>query len=322
MSTPIRLFDETSLRKLEQLTLSAAAVRVGALKGERQSRKRGTSIEFADYRNYAQGDDLRRLDWNVFARLERPYIKVTHDEEELAIHLLVDTSTSMNWPSNEQEIAGGPVADVNKLLYAFRLAGALGYIGLSGGDLVTVSLVDHSNKQTWGPFRSRQNGWPLIQFLEANLSVLVSPDQQARPRKTDIDRALRDYALRARRPGLFFLISDLFPSGQKEGYGFHNGIQALQSLGYEPVLIQLLSPDEVIPEAGGNLKLIDSETGGDADVTLDESVIQEYINRLQTWQQEIKAYCRSRRIHFLPTVTDKPWDMMVLQTLRREGVID
>src|SRR5436309_11901969 len=93
-----KLFDEKTQRKLEQLMLVATRVRAGAMKGERRSTKRGTSIEFADYRDYTRGDDLRRVDWNVFARLERPFIKLLEEEEDLSVHLLIDASESMNWP--------------------------------------------------------------------------------------------------------------------------------------------------------------------------------------------------------------------------------
>src|SRR5512143_2041102 len=94
----MRLFDEKTLRKIEQLRLIAHKVRAGAVKGERRSIKKGTSIEFADYRDYTHGDDLRRLDWNVYSRLEKPCIKLLEEEEDLTVHILLDTSESMNWP--------------------------------------------------------------------------------------------------------------------------------------------------------------------------------------------------------------------------------
>ena len=141
----MRLFDDATLRTLERLSLWAESVRVGVMKGDRRSRRRGTSIEFADYRDYTQGDDLRRLDWNVLARLERPFIKLTEEEEDLAVHLLVDTSDSMNWPPGEDGTAD------NKLFYALRLVGALGTIALTSGDLVQVTLFDSAGQSAWGP---------------------------------------------------------------------------------------------------------------------------------------------------------------------------
>src|SRR4026207_2477449 len=101
-----RLFDEKTLRKLERLTLVARRARAGRMKGERRSTKRGTSIEFADYRNYARGDDLRRVDWNVFARLDRPFIKLLEEEEDLAVHVLLDASRSMDYGADAQHKFG------------------------------------------------------------------------------------------------------------------------------------------------------------------------------------------------------------------------
>src|SRR5574342_1370124 len=94
------LFDDKTLRKLDRLALVASQVRAGQSKGERRSTKRGTSIEFADYRDYTRGDDLRQLDWNVYARLERPFIKLLEEEEDLSVHVLLDSSESMNWPED------------------------------------------------------------------------------------------------------------------------------------------------------------------------------------------------------------------------------
>lgn len=281
------LFDETTLRKLEQLTLVADHVRVGVMKGDRRSKKRGTSIEFADYRNYTKGDDLRRLDWNVYARLERPFIKLLEEEEDLAVHLLVDASASMNWPDQ----GGAAATDENKLHYALRLAGALGHMALAAGDLLTVTLLNSGGDHTWGPFRGQGNSLRLFQFLESGAAGGV----------TDVNLSLRNYALYGRRPGLLFLLSDLLsPNGYKDG------LSALQARGYEIGLIHLLSPDEVDPPVSGDLKLVDVETGQDAEITLDEPTLQLYRQRLHAWQTDIAAHCANRHLHYIPVITDLP----------------
>jgi uncharacterized protein (DUF58 family) len=303
----MRLFDDTTLRTLERLSLWAESVRVGVMKGDRRSRRRGTSIEFADYRDYTQGDDLRRLDWNVLARLERPFIKLTEEEEDLAVHLLVDTSDSMNWPPGDEGAAE------NKLVYALRLAGALGTIGLISGDLVHVTLFDSAGQSAWGPFRGRQNGWPLLQFLDAHLAARDKGDTR---RKTALDPALRRYAQRARRPGLLFLLSDLFGPGDSR-----DGLTALLGRGYELALLHLLSPDEAAPQLSGDLKLIDVETGEAAEVSLDPLLLDEYAGRLVAWQEGWRRFCGPRAIHYANIVTDLPWDAVIHGALRREGVI-
>lgn len=293
------IFNESTLTKLEQLTLVADRVRVGVMKGDRRSRKRGSSVEFADYRDYSKGDDLRRLDWNVMARLERPFIKLLEEEEDLAVHLLLDASASMNWPDEADN-------ETHKLAYGLRLAGALGHIALSTNDLVNVTLLNSQGDRTWGPFRGRRNGLQLLQFLET--AVACGP--------TDLNISLRNYALRARRPGLLFLISDfLSPSGWREG------LNALQARGYEIGLIHLFSPDEIDPPLGGDLKLVDIETGAEAEITLDPTTRDAYRARLQAWQAEIAATCARRHLHYIPIVTNTPWEKLILQILRRQGLV-
>jgi len=301
----MNLFNESTLRKLEQLTLIAEKVRVGVMKGDRRSRKRGTSIEFADYRSYTIGDDLRRLDWNVYARLERPFIKLLEEEEDLAVHLLVDASASMNWPEGEQLTINNEQL-TNKLGYALRLAGALGHISLTGGDLLTVTLLHSGGDRHWGPHRNQQNSLRLLRFLETAVPGGV----------TDLNLSLRNYALYGRRPGLLFLISDLLSPN-----GYQDGLDALQSRGYEVGLIHLLSPDEVEPPVSGDLKLVDVETGQDAEITLDPTTLGQYRARLREWQAEIAGHCAGRGVHYIPVTTDLPWERLVMQTLRVKGVV-
>ena len=128
--------------------LSANKVRPGAIKGDRRSTKRGTSIEFADYRDYTPGDDLRRLDWNIYARTERPYIKLLEDEEDLAVHILLDSSASMDWPGEQTEGYSMP-EETNKLLFGKKLADS----GLI--DIVCSGSVRHATQDDgeWPPAR-------------------------------------------------------------------------------------------------------------------------------------------------------------------------
>jgi uncharacterized protein (DUF58 family) len=292
------ILDETTLRKLEQLSLVADQVRVGVMKGDRRSRKRGTSIEFADYRNYAHGDDLRRLDWNIYARLERPFIKLLEEEEDLAVHLLIDGSASMEWPE--------PASENHKLHYAARVAAAIGYIGLAGGDLVRATLLRSDGNRHWGPFRGRQNALALFQFLETVVGGGL----------TDLNLSLRRYTVHARRPGLLFLLSDLLTPN-----GYEEGVSALQARGYEVGIIHLLSPDEVEPPTGGDVKLVDVESGAAAELSLDAPTRERYRRRLRHWQSEIAADCSRRHVHYVPVITDTPWDQLVLHALRVQQVV-
>ena len=294
----VTLFDQATLAKIEQLAIIATKVRVGMMKGDRRSRKRGSSIDFADYRDYVKGDDLRRLDWNIFARLGRPYIKLLEDEEDLAVHILIDVSASMNWPDNG--------SDYNKYQFSLRTAGALGYIGLGTGDQVSVSTFSEESIETWGPHRGRHNGVALFQFLEG-----CSPGGT-----TDINRSVREYRQKALRPGMVFLVSDLLsPSG------FETGLHSLLSRGYEIVIIHVLAPDEVEPLFGGDVKLVDIETNDEAEISLNMATVGLYRTRIEEWRKDIKEFCRKRDVHYMPVETDYPWDKVILHSLRMEGVL-
>jgi uncharacterized protein (DUF58 family) len=294
----VNLFDQTTLAKIEQLAIIANKVRVGMMKGDRRSRKRGSSIDFADYRDYVPGDDLRRLDWNIFARLERPFIKLLEEEEDLAVHILIDTSASMDWPNSD--------SDQQKLRYCLRTAGALGYIGLGTGDQVSVSLLSEEKSERWGPHRGRHNGIALFRFLEG-----CSPGGT-----TDISGSVRRYSHRALRPGMLFLLSDLLsPSG------FEPGLLSLLSKGYEIVLIHVLAPDEVEPPYGGDVKLVDIETRDEAEISMNMATVNLYRQRMEGWRSDINDFCGRHDIHYLPVETDNPWDILILHSLRMEGVL-
>ncbi len=296
-----RLFDEKTLRKLEQLSLVASQVRAGAVKGERRSTKRGTSIEFADYRDYVKGDDLRRVDWNIFARLERPFIKLLEEEEDLAVHLLVDASASMDWPRDSDA-----PRDVHKFTFARRLLAGLAYISLTSGDRLSVSTLTDRGTQGWGPGRGRARVLDLLATVEGFTAGGVA----------GISAALRQYALRGGRPGLCIIISDLFSPD-----GYQDGLTALQAQGHEVALIHILSPDEVNPPLAGDLRLVDVETTAGQDVTVDAAMRDLYQRRLLAWRDDVGRYCRSRGLHYVTVETSIPWEEVILYQLRRLGVV-
>ncbi|NDJ60773.1 MAG: DUF58 domain-containing protein [Chloroflexi bacterium] len=304
MSEPHQLFDEKTRRKLEQLILSASRVRSGAIKGERRSVKRGTSTEFADYRNYAPGDDLRRLDWNIYARLERPLTKLYEDEEDLAVHLLLDASASMDWPTE-----GDP--DAIKFTFARRLFAGLGYTSLTTNDRLLMTVVGGkgsapSQLHHFGPARGRAYGVAMLGFVNDLEAGGIA----------DWNDALYSYALRAGRPGLALVITDMFsPTGYIEGFN------ALLGKGYEVGLIHVLSRDEVEPPITGDLRLVDVETGQPQEVTIDAAMRELYMRRLAAWQDELRFECRRRGMHYIPIVTDSAWEKVILYDLRRLNLI-
>jgi uncharacterized protein (DUF58 family) len=305
MATDTLLLEESTRRKLSQLMLVGNKVRAGAMKGDRRSSKKGTSIEFADYRNYAPGDDLRRLDWNIYARTERPYIKLLEDEEDLAVHVLLDTSDSMDWPGENAEGFTLP-EECNKLLYGKRLAAGLAFISLSTNDRLTLATITGEGSDQFGPVRGRGKTVPMMRYTTAVEAGGI----------TDLNATLRAYALRARRPGLCFIITDMFsPSG------YIDGLNMLLSKGYEVALVHLLSPDEVTPPQVGDLRLVDVETGLAQEVSMDAGMRNLYAKRVQAWRDDIRDQCTRRGVHYLPLVTDYNWEKVILYDLRRLGLV-
>ncbi len=291
------LFDESTLRKLNQLTLVASRIRSGAIKGERRSSHRGSSVEFADYRNYTAGDDLRRLDWNIYARLEKPFIKLLEEEEDLAVYVLIDGSRSMDWGDGEQ----------NKFLYALHLAAGIGAIALGAGDLLSVGLLQGGRVAAeFSPARGSYALPRLFKFLE---SLEAKAD-------TDLNASLKAYSIPPRRAGLAILISDFFAAD-----GYETGLRQLLSRGHEAALIHVLAPNEIDPPLAGDLQLVDIETNAQQDVSIDGGLRNLYKARVREWIQSIQTDCRKHGIRYLDLVTSQPWEQVLLLEMRKSGLV-
>lgn len=290
-----RLFDESFLRKLERLAILSRRAMAGQLQGERRSPKRGQSVEFADFRPYASGDDFRRIDWNAYARLERFFIKLFVEEEDLTVHLLVDTSKSMDW--------GEP----NKLWYAQRAAGALGYIALAGLDRVTVKAFGGGVEGT--------NGFPSRRGKGQAMALFAYLRSLSAHGRTNLGPSLRSYAAAARQPGPLLLFSDLMDDGWQEG------LRALAGRGFDVTVLHLLSPQEVEPQLGGDLKLLDSESGQEVEVTVDDDLLERYRQGLHAWREEVNSFCGRRAMHYVPLDTSLPFEELLFALLRQRGVL-
>jgi len=293
------LLEETARRKLDRLSLVATHIRAGSMKGERRSKNRGTSIEFADYRNYAPGDDLRRLDWNVYARLERPYVKLLEDEEDLVVHVLLDASGSMDWGLEGEE-------NTNKFLFARRLFAALGYVALSGNDRLMMSAMNDHGMEGFGPARGRYQTIQMLRYAHALKARGI----------TDLNTMLKDYSVRATRPGLCFVITDMFSAN-----GYIEGLNALVGKGYEVILLHVLAPDELTPPLTGDLRLVDVETGTAQEVSVDSGMRDIYMRRVREWMDDIRAECNRRSVTYMPLTTDVPWEKVMLYEMRRKNLV-
>jgi uncharacterized protein (DUF58 family) len=327
-----QLFDAEFMRKLERLSLISRKLKAGRMKGERRSPRRGQSVEFADYRTYAPGDDLRRVDWNAYARMERLFLKLFQEEEDITVHILVDASKSMDWGDPNAVTLTSAVATVdkgqgidahgpvvkgsegvdtggqNKLVYAKRVAAALGYISLSNLDRLAVAGISKAGVQRFTAVRGKGHAVSLLRFVAGVRAEGA----------TDLDASLRQYASQARYPGLLYVLSDCLVDG-----GGMEGLKALQAAGHEVHLVHILAPAEVNPELAlmGDLRLRDVETGATQEVSIESGILDLYKQKFEQWQGGIESFCRRRGINYLQVATDLPFEDLVLQYMRQRGVV-
>jgi uncharacterized protein (DUF58 family) len=288
------VFDEGFLRQLERLLLLLRAPVRGGLKGGRRSVKRGQSVEFADYRDYALGDDLRQLDWNVYARLEKLFVKLFVEEEDVTITILIDASTSMT--------AGRP----EKLLFAKRAAAALGYIGLASEDRVAVSALGGRSSRRQTPLRGSGRVFRLL----SNLSAI-----QPATGPTDLVAAARHAAAQLHGRGVVVLMSDLLDPGADRV------IRELAATRSELIVLHILSPDELDPPLEGDLRLVDVETGDGVDITADLATLDAYRNRLAAWKGAFADLAAKRRASYVDLASDVPLNDLIFAELRRRRVL-
>jgi len=287
------LLEPEFLRKLEQLTIVSKKVFSGQLKGDRRSARRGTSVEFADFRNYTLGDDLRYVDWNTFARLEKLFLKLFVEEEDLHVYLLLDGSQSMAY--------GAP----SKFEYGRRVAASLGYIGLTNLDRVGATIFAEKMRDHQPPVRGRQQVFPYFSFLEK-----AEPGGQ-----TSLAASLKEFALRTRRPGVAILISDFFDPE------WEIGLKALLHRRFQVSVIQVLDRSEVRPDLVGDLKLVDCETGEEREITISAGLLKDYQKSVDQFCGGIQDTCRRYGADYIQAITDQPFEDMILNWLRRAGMV-
>ena len=290
----VPLLDPAFMRKLEQLQIVSRKIFAGKFKGERLSKRKGQSAEFADYKNYTIGDDLRFLDWSIYARLDKLFIKLFREEEDLDVTVLVDCSTSMDW--------GEP----NKFWYGRRLAAAMSYIALGNFDRVNLYGLSDNIKASATGLRGRSQLHRVLSFLQ-DLSALG---------RSDLGEACRRFAVQHRRKGVVIIISDFYDKG-----GYEEPIRYLLASGADIYAMQILSPWELQPELAGDLKLIDVEDGDAAEVTVTSALLASYKKTLNTFCQSLHDYCTARGITYLLTGTDVPAERLILNYLRNRGLV-
>jgi hypothetical protein len=304
------------LRRLEQFQLLAARRAKSSSKGERRSRARGQSVEFADHRSYVPGDDFRYLDWNLFGRLDRLFLKLYEEERELPVRIFLDASESMTF--------GEP----RKFDFARQVAAAIGYVALCGFDRVSVipfpnaegrmknaefppsdqSAIGHQQSAIEGALRSVRGKKSAMQFF-ANLNALTAGGG------ADLNETLRRGALEARHTGLAIVLSDFLDPA-----GYETGLTALVGRGFQVDCVQILAPEELAPTTFGDLRLVDSESGGVQEVTFGRYRMKAYQQTVQNFVQRLREYCTQRGIHFFMAPSNMDLQDLLLKQLRKAEV--
>jgi uncharacterized protein (DUF58 family) len=289
-----QLLDDEFLAKIDQLQLVSRKVIMGKIHGERLTRKRGQSVEFADYRPYVHGDDLRMIDWNIYGRLEKLFLKLFLEEEDLHVHILVDTSGSMG--------AGKP----SKLFYAKKVAAALAYIALSNFDRVVIGAFSDGPPRMMPALRGKRNIMRVLDFLS----------KATAGGETEMQDAMRTFAVAHRTKGIVVVISDFFDKGGHEGV-----LRYLLAGSHDVFVIQTLAPEEIDPTLVGDLTLVDVEDQDEAEVTISAPLLRRYKETLASFISSIKEYCTKRGMTHILAPTTLPFDTLILDYLRKRGVV-
>lgn len=297
--------------RLESLDVLSRKMLAGKLPGERRSKRRGRSVEFDDFRNYVPGDDLRHIDWNVHARLDRFFLKLFREEEDLSITVALDVSTSMD--------AGKP----SKIRFGAQLATALAYVGLINQNRVSVACFGAERLRMLAPLRGKTGIHAVCAFLLEQLS------DQSRSRRESIEPfgdSMRTLAMSRNSRGIVIVLSDwLMPEGFEKGLAALGAATLAGSL--DTYAVMAVSPGEMDPakdEAAGlqgDVRLTDVESGKGEDVTLSPARVERYKQARAAFEQEWKLECSRRGVASFKVSSETSVADFVLQSLRRGGLL-
>lgn len=284
------LLDPQFMSRLDALDVLSRKILQGKLQGERRSKRRGQSVEFADHRPYVVGDDLRFVDWNIYGRLERLFLKLFLEEQDLTVHIVVDGSASMS------------LGEPSKELFIKKLAAALGYVSLVNNNRVTMSFFADGIKGQLANMRGRN-------YLHQMAEFLLTTESDG---SSDFDSAARQLAMGRIGTGVMIVLSDfLF----KQGYD--SGLRRLIGRQYDLYVIQTLSAQELSPDFAGDLKLIDIEDADAAEITVSAALSKYYKRNLTAYCNELKDFCTRRGVVYVLANSADSVESLVLNYLRR-----
>lgn len=293
-ATPSTLLSPQLLAQLERLELVSRKVFRGRMKGERRSKRKGQSVEFADFRNYVAGDDLRFIDWNLYARLDKLFLKLFLEEEDLHFYALIDASTSMDF------------GDPTKLQYAKQLAASLGFVGLCRADRVKIEVLGGARQAPGPVLRGRRSLWRMLEFLDGVEAGVDVP----------LVDGVKDFCIRNSGKGILVLLTDLMDKG-----GYDTALRFLLTQQMDIYVVHILSPEELRPEIKGDLRLVDSEDGDVREITVSRPLLDRYQRTLAGFIDGAKEFCTRRGLTYLMASTETPVEQLVTRYLRQRGLV-
>lgn len=288
------------LKRLERLSIGSRRRLRGNVMGVRRSVRHGASVEFTDYRDYMPGDDLRYVDWKAYARLSKLLVRLFTEEDDISLHLLVDSSASMRFGDS-----------ISKLLFAQRLAAALGIIALSSYDRCTLASL---------PLTARRSSLALVG--RGSIALLLRQLESLRPSGTGrIASGLTRFAVGKTSPGVIVVISDFYD------HDLTPALLARLSRRHSVVLAHIADPSEIDPSAslgmdGDEVRLIDSETGAFIELTLTPSVLESYRKEFADFCERLQTLAKASGATYLRISTDTPVEDVVLGSLRENRVLE
>ena len=288
------LFDEEFLRKLEYLKLVANRMVPGHLRGEHRARKKGTGVEFADYRPYVSGDDTKDVDWKAYLRLDKLILRIFDEEADLPIYFFVDASKSMAF------------GDPPKFDYARKVVAALGYIGLLNLDRVSVIGFSNGVSEQIAAKRGRNQIWRIFRFL----------DRMQMTGETSLERAFKTFFGTKRRRGLVVIASDFMdPEGYEPAFDF------LRMFRHDVFNVQILTPEELKPQLPDEAMLVDSENGASQRLRMSPTLIAAYEAEMEKLKTGIESYCSRYGWGYVQTQTPIPFEDLIIQIFKQDRFI-
>lgn len=326
------IFDEAFLRRLERLSFRTVPSLRGAMMGERRSRSLRPALDFSDHRPYATGDDLRHVDWNAYGRHEELFVKLGEATQSVTVHVLLDCSRSMTWapiktPGSRDTSSATRLAEVSKWDGARRLAGALSYLGLAGGERLVITPYAYQPGESFGPTQGKRQVVSMLQFLSSLDSKVTRALQEA---EGGLVHSLTTYAKSHPAGGVLVLVSDLldtasFPSdsaptsrGPEE---LAEGLIHFAPPRWQVLVMHLLTQAEVQPGLDGDFDLQDVETGESLPFHFDESTLSQYRLRVRQWSANLQTACASRGATYSRILAEWPLEQAVVPYLRQRGVV-